>query len=604
MFSDISFLRNATLLRGVLLIGLCLLPFSLAIDLVPIGSSTEAREAHVAGLMLHEGSWILPTRNGILPSKPPLYHWCVALLSEAVSLPITVTARLVSIICSLGYVLMTLALAKLLTSRVANANRIAQEHILTAVGIILSLTYGFAVMIPQIRVDMLHAFLSLTATYFFFRGWWREGEEKSWEQRGAWNGFFIFSALAVLARGPLGVVMSLLVVFAVLSAERGMRQALTVLMRPRQGWILFSLIVTPWYLMAFNLGETSFLKKQIFFENFQRFFGGDYIVAKPFWYYLPGMLRTTFPWCLLLVFSYFNFRRESLRSPADLRASAAPNRLRKILLLWLGIVLIFLSLSSGKRISYLLPLYAPFSILVGWESINFYVRMREVTRSRVRNLFSYTLMISPLVFLIIVLAITNMKLNFSDPALLAINHWLGGYSYRFLVASVALLSVLSLLWYKLPQNRHALLVAISFYFTLNILLQVGFGIKNHLKGFPRMAEKVNKIVGSDQLTVVRAERDETFDPLLIYLKRHVLIASPHKKVLSCPSYFLARADWFRAYSEIAKQSGITLKKILKLERFFDSYCQRVESGARLFDQRDCAKPDRSFILFQCENVRT
>ena len=43
-----------------------------------IGSSTEAREVHIAKLMFETGDWVLPLRNGLVPSKPPLFHWLTA----------------------------------------------------------------------------------------------------------------------------------------------------------------------------------------------------------------------------------------------------------------------------------------------------------------------------------------------------------------------------------------------------------------------------------------------------------------------------------------------------------------------------------------------
>ena len=40
----------------------------------------EAREALVARAMLDTGDWVLPLWNGtVVPSKPPLFHWLVAL---------------------------------------------------------------------------------------------------------------------------------------------------------------------------------------------------------------------------------------------------------------------------------------------------------------------------------------------------------------------------------------------------------------------------------------------------------------------------------------------------------------------------------------------
>ncbi|MEO6029551.1 MAG: glycosyltransferase family 39 protein, partial [Candidatus Binatia bacterium] len=48
----------------------------------PIGHHGEAREGLVVQDIVANGHWILPRRNGDLPSKPPLFHWAAALSTE------------------------------------------------------------------------------------------------------------------------------------------------------------------------------------------------------------------------------------------------------------------------------------------------------------------------------------------------------------------------------------------------------------------------------------------------------------------------------------------------------------------------------------------
>jgi 4-amino-4-deoxy-L-arabinose transferase-like glycosyltransferase len=44
----------------------------------PIWNRGEAREGLVVQGIVHNQQWILPFRNGELPSKPPLFHWLAA----------------------------------------------------------------------------------------------------------------------------------------------------------------------------------------------------------------------------------------------------------------------------------------------------------------------------------------------------------------------------------------------------------------------------------------------------------------------------------------------------------------------------------------------
>ena len=66
-----------------------------------IGGS-EAREAQVIEVILRSNEWVLPLRNGIIPSKPPLFHWtgaALALIAGGVS---EFLARLPSHLYALG----------------------------------------------------------------------------------------------------------------------------------------------------------------------------------------------------------------------------------------------------------------------------------------------------------------------------------------------------------------------------------------------------------------------------------------------------------------------------------------------------------------------
>ena len=45
---------------------------------LPILHRGEAREGLVVQGIVHNQQWILPFRNGEMPSKPPLFHWIAA----------------------------------------------------------------------------------------------------------------------------------------------------------------------------------------------------------------------------------------------------------------------------------------------------------------------------------------------------------------------------------------------------------------------------------------------------------------------------------------------------------------------------------------------
>jgi len=63
----------------------------------PIWRHGEVREGLVVQGIVHTHEWILPFRNGELPSKPPLFHWIAALTAFVLGLSDSIV-RLPSVI--------------------------------------------------------------------------------------------------------------------------------------------------------------------------------------------------------------------------------------------------------------------------------------------------------------------------------------------------------------------------------------------------------------------------------------------------------------------------------------------------------------------------
>ena len=52
----------------------------------PIGAHGEAREGLVVQDIVRHGRWVLPLRNGAVPSKPPLFHWIAGGIGSVIGL--------------------------------------------------------------------------------------------------------------------------------------------------------------------------------------------------------------------------------------------------------------------------------------------------------------------------------------------------------------------------------------------------------------------------------------------------------------------------------------------------------------------------------------
>lgn len=314
---------------SVVLAGLAIFP--------AIWTRGEAREAMVVRDILRNGDWILPFRNGVLASKPPLFHWIATLAARAGGLT-DVVFRLPSVLGALGLALATMSLGFDLEGR---------RRAWLAVGMLCG-CFVFWDSGSEARVDMLFA-CAITVSLCGFWRWYRH------EAAGGKLACYLGVAAAVMTKGPAGAVLPGLVIVLFLLAERDLRA-----LRSLWSWRLVLLAAAPvalWYGLAIRAGGHAFVAKQLLGENVDRFVGaGEFAHRRqhhPF-KLLQGFFAHLFPWSLLAVV-------------ALARPDAARSHERKFLHAWWIGVLAFFMVAAGRRNVYLLPLYPAVVLLAAGQ---------------------------------------------------------------------------------------------------------------------------------------------------------------------------------------------------------------------------------------------
>ncbi len=537
-----------------LLLALChfgvLLPL---IGFAPIGGSSEAREVHIARIVFETGQWVLPSRDGLLPSKPLLFHWITALWGLLAGEVGPFAARLTTLIFSSLMVLLT----ALLAMRVVDGNSAASRFRTHAVGIlaaaVLTTTYGFQNLAADARVDVTASALVLLAIAPIFATLaCRESKEAvlaALSRSRQWEAFYLVSGLAVLAKGPLGIVLPGIVVAALLCARCGFSTALRHLLTPRIGWIYFIIVAVPWYLAAWRLGGEAFIQKQLLFENLQRFTGGEDVNSEAFWFYVPSFLRTGFPWSILAFASFPALIRYGSGLRSREAALETPGRRAEFLAaLWFWVGFLFLSAASGKRHSYLLPFYPALAVFVALRIDRFQREMSDSLRARlipwVRSLpwiFAGLLFLTAAAFDLI-----RAPLFSADLLMQEVGHFLSRISLRVEVLCSLALAVLA---HAKMRNggpaRSDLALCFAAIVLSSVLVYSGLAVKNFMKGFDRAAYTINRMLPEEtRLSVVREAREEFFDPLMFYLRRPVSLVNRGEVRAACPGALVVRTDDF------------------------------------------------------------
>jgi 4-amino-4-deoxy-L-arabinose transferase-like glycosyltransferase len=368
--------------RGVHLVLLVLIVlFSLAYfisnmsaDLIRAG---EGRAAEIAREMLERGNFVLPSLNHVVNAhsltKPPLYHWMLIATGAPFDWQ-NWAMRLTTVISALGSIWVVF-----LFGRQMFGYRAALFSAL-----VLSTSIVFLENSSAARMDVFFSFLILSSIYCFWMAINRSYE--SW-----WiHCFYALSGLGVLTKGPVGLLFPALVAIILFVSSNSRDDWRRFV--PLTGVLLFLAVTLPWYILMATTAPPGLASFFLFGQLAHWWAGSSNVAAsggKPFTYYLPHIVVGLFPWSLLLpaavVIGYRAAREEG-------------NAGIKSLLIWFLGGFILFSLGGKKAARYLLPIMAPFALIVG-----FYLdRLGETISKR----HGIVLNVSSILVLLFVVAIT------------------------------------------------------------------------------------------------------------------------------------------------------------------------------------------------------
>jgi 4-amino-4-deoxy-L-arabinose transferase-like glycosyltransferase len=566
--------------------------YGVCLGLAPIGGSSEAREAQVIEVILRENTWILPLRNGIVPSKPILFHWIGALWAQLCSKTFGVhvlsgpfselCVRLPSLLCALVTMVLAALVGNQLARRCAGWEcALHPRHVALLTAALLPLIYGFHVMAGLAMVDMCFcctvwiAFAGLSCAN---HDYWRECGRISSGARGV---FWLGCAAAVLARGPVGVLLPVFVVGVTGVAVVGLRRTVAELARPSVGWIAFALPAA-WYCAAYGEGGDAFMWRQLLFENVRRFLGGENINAEAWWFYLPSLLRNTFPWGVVAIAAWWCEWRRNRALSTDVRRNLRLLSAPGIALL---AALLLLSASSGKRHSYLLPLYPLFALQLALLIVVAVARAGSASRARgVVHLQRLQLVIAALgVVLLFGMAGASLPLSQSSALLCQLQRIVAAVAP--VVGTVLCVAVAPALFPDPQQLRvQGVLTWAGMVSILVAISSIGAAVKGELKGFNAISAEWRSFLSpGEQLAVIKGKFDEYFDPLLWYVHAPVEVLSSEQGGVPCSAdkVYLAHLDWLNRSAQMIEGRVVELATV-------------YEHGRRLRGLRD-----KGMVIFRC-----
>ncbi len=323
---------------------------------------TEPLFAEAARQMKVTGNWITPYFNGETRfDKPPLIYWLMAIGYHligvndwAVRLP---SAFAAIFLMGLGfYALRYFGVSHPAALILPENNKKKQQQLWLSAWIGAALiAFNMETLIwSRIGVsDMLLSGCMGGALLCFFIGY--ASEKTPW-----YFAFYFLVGLAVLAKGPVGIVLPGLIIFSFLLYLGKLREVLSE-MKIFRGIFLVSAIAIPWYILVFLENGSAYIDSFFGYHNFERFTSVVNGHAAPWYFYFLVVLIGFAPWSIYLpvAIGRLLFWRRSFWSQQP-----RPAQLGIFALFWFATIFIFFTVAITKLPSYVLPLMPAAAILV------------------------------------------------------------------------------------------------------------------------------------------------------------------------------------------------------------------------------------------------
>ncbi len=340
----------------------------------PVYILNESREGMYVRAMLDQDNFVLPLVPNhvecgeIIPDKPPLFHW-LAIAGHAVRIALTTgripsraelslrydewATRFPSALCGVFMVMGVAVLGRRLVG--GRAAWLAAMSLLASWQFMHQATFG--------RVDMA---LACCTTYCLILA----GSALLQQSRPDFMLAAVFSGLAVLAKGPLGIVLP----GVVIGLWVVLRVAATRSIRWLAGfpWLLgaviWAAVALPWYLLAYGEGEMALIRSQLLTENLNQFTGAN--ARMSLFYYVWPWLMDSLPWNLAALAGLWLVWRRRDRGAV-------------FCALWWLACMLFFTLSAYKRRAYLLPALPAGALLTGY-ALDVWLPGADECRERLR----------------------------------------------------------------------------------------------------------------------------------------------------------------------------------------------------------------------------
>ena len=306
-------------------------------QLLAVTDTAEANYALTAKEMVLSGNWISPQIYGrFWYDKPIFYYWELALSFTLFGFN-EMAARLPAALFGSASVLFTYWFAR----------RTYGEKTGWLAAIILASSVECWILSKAVITDSTLFLFMSAAIAFFYLGYA--------ENRTYYFLCYVSAALAVLTKGPIGILLPGLACFLFLLYKKDLKEMMHVHLL--SGLMLFALIAGAWYGTMCYLHGNDFLLNFIGVHNVLRATVSEHPSHNKWYFYLIVYFAGFAPWSFFIPFSLYKRWKEK---KLDLRSAHDATQL---LLIYGFVVFFFFQLVATKYTTYTFPALFSLSIL-------------------------------------------------------------------------------------------------------------------------------------------------------------------------------------------------------------------------------------------------
>ena len=296
----------------------------------PLLDPDEPVYAQTPREMLAAGDLLSPRIYGdFWYDKPPMYYWLVAAAAKTFGMG-EFAARFPSALFAVtGALFLFFSISRLFNVRVA---------FFSSLVLATSLEYFYlgkaAVTDMTLNLCLMISLLSFLEKRYLL--------------------FYLFSALAVVTKGPIGLFFPAVIAFLYLLLMNRWRELPKMSILP--GVLLFAVVAAPWYLLMTYYHGSAFVETFLGFHNVTRFTSPEHASGAVWYYFIPVLLVGFFPWTPILFQSLWT----------ALTSNSRERPLLLFFIVWAAVVFLFFSISATKLVSYILPMFPAIAVVAGW----------------------------------------------------------------------------------------------------------------------------------------------------------------------------------------------------------------------------------------------